>query len=194
VPGHPNQLAAARDRYRSGGGTSDSFDAYALAELARTGMHHRLSVLEPDAHETRTLRALTQAREDLVAQRVRPSEADPPICLAFLERHPSPQDAHSLGAQQLAAFVARHSYCRRRSTAEQLGRLRSAPESRAGEPEAKARRAVVLGLVAAPKPLVDQIKLLTSQVRGLLAGHPDSATPHDPARHGSLNRLLAAGD
>src|SRR5215831_5064719 len=25
---HPNQLAAARDRYRSGGGKSDGFDAY----------------------------------------------------------------------------------------------------------------------------------------------------------------------
>ena len=32
---HPNQLAAARDRYRSGGGKSDGFDAYVLAELAR---------------------------------------------------------------------------------------------------------------------------------------------------------------
>ncbi len=44
---HPNQLAASRDRYRSGGGKSDGFDAYVLAELARTDMH-RLSVLEPD--------------------------------------------------------------------------------------------------------------------------------------------------
>src|SRR5438094_1990919 len=36
---HPNQLAAARDRYRAGGGKSDGFDGYVLAELARTDMH-----------------------------------------------------------------------------------------------------------------------------------------------------------
>src|SRR5262245_5537628 len=40
---HPNQLAAARDRYRSGG-KSDGFDSYVLAELARTDMH-RLRLL-----------------------------------------------------------------------------------------------------------------------------------------------------
>src|SRR5438093_9133353 len=67
---HPNQLAAARDRYRSGGGKSDGFDAYVLAELARTDMH-RLRLLEPDSDETRGLRTLTRAREDLVEQRVR---------------------------------------------------------------------------------------------------------------------------
>ena len=61
VPVHPNQLAAARDRYRSGGGKSDGFDGYVLAELARTDMH-RLRALEPDSDETRALRALTRAR------------------------------------------------------------------------------------------------------------------------------------
>jgi transposase len=188
---HPNQLAAARDRYRSGGGKSDGFDAYVLAELARTDMH-RLTLLEPDADETRALRALTRAREGLVEQRVSLanqlraqleafwpgaarifSEVDSPIALCFLERYPSPQDARSLGEKRLAAFLARHGYCGRKSPAELLARLRSAPESRAGELEAEARRAVVLGLVAALKPLVEQIKLLTSEIRGLLADHPD---------------------
>src|ERR1700722_1738946 len=66
---HPNQLAAARDRYRTGGGKSDGFDGYVLAELARTDMH-RLRLLEPDSDETKALRALTRSREDLVEQRV----------------------------------------------------------------------------------------------------------------------------
>src|SRR5207249_5326222 len=66
---HPNQLSAARDRYRAGGGKSDGFDAYVLAELARTDMH-RLRLLEPDSDETKALRTLTRAREDLVQQRV----------------------------------------------------------------------------------------------------------------------------
>jgi len=193
VPVHPNQLAAARERYRSGGGKSDGFDAYVLAELARTDMH-RLSVLEPDADETRALRALTRAREDLVEQRVCLanqlraqleafwpgaarifSEVDSPIALCFLERYPSPQDARSLGEKRLQAFLARHGYCGRKSAAELLARLRSAPQGRAGELEAEARRAVVLGLVAALKPLVEQIKLLTSEIRGLLRDHPDGA-------------------
>jgi hypothetical protein len=56
VPVHPNQLAAARDRYRTGGGKSDGFDGYVLAELARTDMH-RLRLLEPDSDETKALRA-----------------------------------------------------------------------------------------------------------------------------------------
>jgi transposase len=52
-------------------------------------------------------------------------------------------------------------------------RLRSAPRGRAGELEPETRRAVVLGLVAALKPLVEQTRLPTSEIRGLLADHPD---------------------
>ena len=190
---HPNQLAAARDRYRSGGGKSDGFDSYVLAELARTDMH-RLRVLEPDADETRALRALTRTREDLVETRVALcnqlraqleafwpgaarifSEVDSPIALAFLERYPSPEDARSLGEKRLAAFLHRNGYSGRRSAAELLWRLREAPAGRAGELEAEARRAVVLGLVSALRPLVEQIKLLTSEIRGAVRSHPDGA-------------------
>jgi transposase len=188
---HPNQLAAARDRYRSGGGKSDGFDAYVLAELARTDMH-RLTPLQPDSDETRALPTLTRAREDLVEQRVALcnqlraqleavwpgaarifSEVDSPIALAFLERYPSPSDARSLGEKRLAAFLARHGYCGRKSAAQLLERLRSAPQGRAGELEAEARRQVVLALAAVLRPLVEQIRLLTSEIRGLLSEHPD---------------------
>jgi transposase len=188
---HPNQLAAARDRYRAGGGKSDGFDAYVLAELARTDMH-RLRLLEPDSDETKALRALTRAREDLIEQRVRlanqlraqleafwPGAArvfadlDSPIALSFIERYPSPNDARSLGEKRLAGFLARHGYCGRRSAAELLERLKTAPQGRAGEAELEARRAVVLALVAGLKPLVEQIKLLTSQIGGAVRAHND---------------------
>ena len=191
VPVHPNQLPAARDRYRSGGGKSDGFDGYVLAELARTDMH-RLRLLEPDADETRALRALTRARDDLVAQRVALgnqlraqleafwpgaarifAEVDSPIALCFLERYPSPEDARGLGEKRLAAFIARNGYSGRKSAGELLARLREAPTGATGELETEARRAVVLGLVAALKPIVEQIRLLTSQIRGALAEHPD---------------------
>ncbi len=188
---HPNQLAAARERYRSGGGKSDGFDAYVLAELARTDMH-RLRLLEPDSDETRALRTLTRAREDLVEQKVALAnqlraqleafwpgaarvfaDVDSPICLAFLERYPSPEDARGLGEKRLSGFLARHSYCGRRGADELLARLRSAPSGRSGPLESEARRQVVLALVAALRPLVEQIRLLRSEIRGLLAEHAD---------------------
>src|SRR5437764_1171311 len=55
---HPNQVAATRARFRVSGGKSDRFDAFVLCELARTD-HHRFRVLELDADETKSLRALT---------------------------------------------------------------------------------------------------------------------------------------
>ena len=66
---HPNQVAAMRPRFSAGGGKSDGFDAFVLAELARTD-HHRFRVLVPDSDATKALRALTRAREDLVDHRV----------------------------------------------------------------------------------------------------------------------------
>jgi transposase len=65
---HPNQVAAARDRFRVSGGKSDRFDAFVICELARTD-HHRFRVLEPDGDQTKALRALTRGREDLVGTR-----------------------------------------------------------------------------------------------------------------------------
>ena len=65
---HPNKVAAARDRFRVSGGKSDRFDAFVLCELARTDSH-RFRVLEPDSDATKAIRALTRAREDLVATR-----------------------------------------------------------------------------------------------------------------------------
>ena len=64
---HPNQVKAARDRFRASGGKSDRFDRFVLCELARTD-RHRFRVLEPDSDQTKALRALTRAREDLVAR------------------------------------------------------------------------------------------------------------------------------
>jgi transposase len=190
---HPNQLAASRARYSVAGGKSDGFDSYVLAELARTDMH-RLRAIEPDSDETKALRTLTRTREDLVHTRVALanqlraelerfwpgaarifSEVDSPIALCFLERYPSPQDARGLGEKRLAGFLARHGYCGRKSAGELLERLRSAPQGRAGEAELEARRTVVLALVAALKPLVEQIKLLHSQIAGAVRAHDDGA-------------------
>ena len=120
-----------------------------------------------DSDDTKALRALSRAREDLVQTRVGltnqlraelerfwPGAAvvfrdiDSPISLAFLARYPSPMDTDGLGEKRLAAFLARHAYCGRKQPAELLTRLRDAPQGRAGDAETEARRAIVLALVA----------------------------------------------
>ena len=90
---------------------------------------HRSSPLpDPGARtpiETKAIRALTRAREDLVAARTGVmnqlraelerfwpgplrlfSHMDAEILLAFLERYPSPADAHGLGVARMQAFLA----------------------------------------------------------------------------------------
>jgi transposase len=191
LPMHPKQVAASRARFRAAGGKSDRFDAFVLCELARTD-NHRFRVLEPDSDRTKALRALTRGREDLVHARVAlcsqlraelerfwPGpiglfmKLDSPISLAFLERYPTPADARGLGEQRLAGFLARQRYSGGQKPAELMFKLRRAPEGRVGEAELAARRTLVLALVAAIKPLVEQIKQLTEQIATALREHPD---------------------
>lgn len=125
---HPNQVAATRARFRVSGGKSDRFDAFVLCELARTDSH-RFRVLEPDSDQTKALRALTRARQDLVHTKVAVTnqlrselerfwpgpiglfcDLDSQISLAFVERYPSPADARPLGEQRLQAFLDRQRY------------------------------------------------------------------------------------
>ena len=188
---HPNQVAAARPRFRAAGGKSDRFDAFVLCELARTD-HHRFRVLEPDSDQTKALRALTRAREDLVQTKVALTHQlraelerfwpgpvglfkhlDSPISLAFLERYPSPLDARSLGEKRLGTFLAREGYSGRKTASELLARLNRAPLSGAGQAELNTRRQVVLAVVATLKPLVAQIKELDRQIASAVRAHPD---------------------
>lgn len=146
---HPNQVKAARARFAVAHGKSDRFDAYVLAELARADAH-RFRALVPDTEETKALKTLTRAREDLVGVRVELANQlraqlqafwpgallfdalDSLISLAFLKRYPSPADAKSLGP-------------------------------------------VVLGLVGALGPIVSEIAVLDARIRERLAAHPDAA-------------------
>jgi transposase len=189
---HPNQLKAARPRYAVAHGKSDRFDAYVLAELARTDAH-RFRVLVPDSDQTKALRALTRAREDLVGARVELAnqlrsqlqafwpgalifaDVDSRVALAFIARYPSPADAKGLGAKRMAAFLQRNGYSGRTDPAELVARMNAAPKGTAGRAEQRARRAVVGGLVAALGPIVEEIARLSAQIRSALAAHPDAA-------------------
>lgn len=188
---HPNQMAAARERFRAAAGKSDRFDAMVLCELARTDAH-RFRVLAPLGDETLALRSLVRAREDLVGAKVAlanqlraqleaswPGAAkifaavDSPIALAFLARYPSAADARGLGPKRLAAFLARHSYCGRRSSEALLERLRGAPVAALGEAEAEARRTAIAGLVGALSQMVAEIRRLEAEIAGAVRSHPD---------------------
>jgi transposase len=188
---HPNQVKAARPRFAVAHGKSDRFDAYVLAELARTDAH-RFRALVPDGEETKALKALTRAREDLVGVRVELAnqlraqleafwpgalifrDLDSPISLAFLARYPSPAEAKGLGERRMAAFLERNSYSGHTEAAVLVDRMRSAPKGTAGAAEQVTRRGLVLGLVAALRPIVTEIAKLTSQIRDALAAHPDA--------------------
>lgn len=190
---HPNQVAAARDRFRAAAGKSDRFDARVLCELARTD-RHRFPALAPLSDDTLALRCLLRAREDLVAVRVHLAnqlratlehawpgpvglfaDIDSPISLAFLERYPAAHDARGLGPKRLQGFLARHGYCGRRSPHELIDRLRGAPQPAIASAHAEAARTTVLARVRALRPIVEEIALLSSQITGALDAHPDAA-------------------
>jgi len=190
---HPNKVAAARDRFRVSGGKSDRFDAFVLCELARTD-HHRFRILEPDSDRTKAIRALTRAREDLVAartgivnqlraelERFWPgpltlfSHMDAEILLAFLERYPSPADAHGLGVARMQAFLVREHYSGGQHPTALMAKLRSAPRGRIGEVELAARRRLVLSFVAMIRTLNAQIKDLEREIRAQVRAHPDGS-------------------
>jgi transposase len=190
---HPNQVKAARGRFRASGGKSDRFDRFVLCELARTDSH-RFRVLEPDSDQTKALRALSRARENLVGARVALAnqlraelerfwpgpiglfaDLDSPISLAFLARYPSPADARGLGVKRLATFLKAHRYTNRKTPAQLLERLRSAPAGRAGEIETRTRRMVVVGLTHTLQMMVEQIAELESEIARALGAHPDGA-------------------
>ncbi len=189
---HPNQVKAARDRFRASGGKSDRFDRFVLCELARTD-RHRFRLLEPDSDQTKALRALVRARENLVGARVALchqlraelerfwpgpiglfSALDSPISLAFLARYPSPLDARGLGEKRMAAFLDGRRYAGRKTPEQLLERLRAAPAGRTGEVETQARRLVVIALVGTLQTLVTQIVELEHQIAQALDAHPDA--------------------
>lgn len=191
APIHPNVVRACRPRYRAAGGKSDPADAFMLADILRTD-GHRFRPLRPASSEIRALRALVRGRDDLVATRVAlanqlrstlegfwPGAAaifadiDSPIALAFASRYPTPDSAARLGTKRLAAFLAAHSYCGRRTPDELLARLRAAPTGLAGEPEAEARGELVRSLATALTALVAEIARLSARTEHDIAQLPD---------------------
>jgi len=191
VPIHPNIVKATRPRYRSHGAKSDASDAYLLADLLRTD-GTRFHPLQPQSDAIRALRALVRGRDDLVATRVQLAnqlrsllesfwpgaagifaEIDSPIALAFVQRYPTPASAARCGEKRLAAFLAQHRYCGRRTPAALLERLRAAPPAHTDELETDAKRTLVQALAASLTTIVEQIAQLTARIEHTVADSDD---------------------
>lgn len=193
-----------RRRYAVGGAKSDPGDSYVIADVARTD-GHRLRRLEPLSEHTRALRAVVRARDNLVDQRIALAnqltaclqafwpgasvifaDVASTICLDFLERYPTPESAARLGEVRLASFLKKVGYSGRRSAAELLERLRSAPEGVIGI-EAEARADVVRGMVRVMRALLASIKEIDRSVIAHLGEHPDAAVFTSLPRSGLIN-------
>lgn len=205
VPIHPNVVKATRPRYGTSCAKSDPGDAYLLADLLRTD-GHRFRPLEPLSDSLRALRSKVRTRDDLVAARVRLAnqlrslleafwpgaaaifaDVDSPIGLDFIERYPAPRDAAHLGPKRLARFLAAHRYSGRRSPAELLDRLRTAPTGLAGDIEEDSRRMQALAYVAAIRPIVAQLRKLTSSIEHDIAQLAVGRTMMSFPRAGRVN-------
>lgn len=188
---HPNMVKACRSRYRSHGGKSDPSDAYVIADVLRTD-GHRFASLKAESDEIRALRALVQARDEMVTSRVRIanqlremlnsywpgaaalfSDVDTRISLAFLQRYPSPASAHRLGVRRMAAFCKQHGYSGRCTPEELLERLNNAAQATLGEMETKAREQGAIALARILCVLVEQIGEATRRLEAFVASCED---------------------
>lgn len=205
VPIHPNAVKACRPRYRAAGGKSDPGDAYILADVLRTD-GHRFRPLRPPSDSMRALRALTRARDALVAERVTVgnqlralldgfwpgaagvfAEVDSLIALAFLERYPTPSSAARLGDKRMAAFLAANNYSGGRTPSELLERLRAAPTGLAGPLEEEVKGELVKALVAVLRTLRERIGDITKRLERAVADHPAGRLVMSFPRAGKVN-------
>lgn len=205
VPVKPNAIKAWRDGEVLSGAKSDAGDAAVIAEYLRL-RYHRLHAAAPYSDQTRALRAVVRTRDDLVDMRVAAAnqlaalldahwpgakavfaDVESPISLAFLARYPTPASARHLGEQRMAAFLVKHGYCGRRTPAQLLQRLRSAPAGTTGEALTEALRDAVLALAAVLTAINTAIKDTDRSVAAHLGEHPDGPVFTSLPRSGQIN-------
>jgi transposase len=205
VPVKPNAIKTWRDGEVLSGAKSDAGDAAVIAEYLRLRAH-KLRVAAPYSDETRALRTVVRTRGDLVELRVAATnqlsalldahwpgaraifaDVESPVSLEFLTRYPTPAAAAHLGEKRMAAFCVKHGYSGRRTAAQLLARLRSAPAGTAREALTEALRDTVLAAVAVLQALNASVKALDRSVAAHLGEHPDGAIFTSLPRSGQVN-------
>jgi transposase len=205
VPVKPNAIKTWREGEVLSGAKSDAGDAAVIAEYLRLRAH-KLRVVAPYSDETRALRTIVRSRGDLVELRVAATnqlsavldahwpgaraifaDVESPISLKFLTRYPTPAAAAHLGEQRMAAFCLKHGYSGRRSPAELLARLRSAPAGTTAEALTEALRDTVLAAAGVLTALNASVKNLDRSIAAHLGEHPDGAIFTSLPRSGQVN-------
>jgi transposase len=205
VPVSPNAIKTWREGEVLSGAKSDAGDAAVIAEYLRLRCH-RLQVAVPYSGETQALRTVVRTRSDLVDMRVAATnqlsalleaswpgaqaifaDVESPISLAFLTRYPTPASAARLGEKRIAAFCTSQGYSGKRSAAELLARLRSAPAGTAGVALTTALGTAVLALVAVLRTLNTAVKDLDRSATARLGEHPDGEIFTSLPRSGQIN-------
>jgi transposase len=206
----PNQVKNLRGRYGSAGNKDDRFDAFVLADTLRTD-RARLRALTPDSEATVALRRTCRARKDLVGHRVAVAnqlrahlrnafpgavglfaELDSPISLAFLTRFDTQDRADWLWPKRLAAWLASLGYSGHTDPTTLHARLIAAPRGATGD-HGLAHAHITRALLATLTTLVEQIKILSTQIGAQLATHADAHIFTSLPRSGTVRaaRLLA---
>jgi len=205
VPVKPNAIKTWRDGEVLSGAKSDAGDAAVIAEYLRLRAH-KLKAAAPYSGQTKALRTVVRARGDLVEMRVAATnqlsalldahwpgakaifaDVESPVSLEFLTRYPTPAAAAHLGEKRMAAFCVKHGYCGRRTAAELLTRLRSAPAGATGEALTEALRDAVLAAVSVLTALNASVKALDRSAAAHLGEHPDSVIFTSLPRSGQVN-------
>ncbi|WP_219996110.1 IS110 family transposase [Nocardioides humi] len=187
----PNQVKNLRGRYGSAGNKDDRFDAYVLADTLRTD-RTRLRPLIPDRDDTVALRRACRARKDLVKHRVAVAnqlrahlrnvfpgaiglfrDIDSEISLTFLTRFDTQDRADWLTPQRLGGWLTKQGYSGRTDPAVLHARLLDAPRGATGI-HATTQAAITASYVTLLLTLVEQIKILSTQIDRQLDAHTDA--------------------
>ena len=206
----PAQVKNLRSRYGSAGNKDDRFDAYVLADVARTD-RRRLTPLAKSTPAAQALRSSVRARRDLVEHRVAAANQlrahlqvtfpgavdlfaalDSQVSLSFLERFPTQPKADWLTVERLEAWLAKIAYSGRTDPAVLHARLLAAPRGTTG-PEARSHAATTLAFVAVLRTLNTQIAAQADSIASQLDLHPDAHIVKSLPRSGTIRaaRLLA---
>ena len=204
VPIHPNAFHAARPRWGASKAKSDPGDSYKLADYLRTD-GHRLTRLKAMDQATRDLQLLTRTRRDHLDAKVAATNQldallathwpgaravfarlDSDIALDFLDRYPTPAAAAHLGEARMSVFCRRHGYSGRRTPADLLTRLRSAPVTPSGPPGDTLTDAI-RAQVRLLRALLATIDELDHAILAALPSHPKTALLEPLPRIGRIN-------
>jgi transposase len=189
---NPLQAARFRDRYAVSGAKSDTADAHALADMARTDAH-QLRPVAADSDQAGAVKVVARAHKTLIWERTRHTQRlrhqlreyfpaaleaypdlDAPEVLELLGKAPDPARAARLSKAQISAALKRAG---RRNIPERVNLIRAALRGpQLGQPPVitAAYAATVRALIAVISTVSEQAAVLQGDVEDHFGRHPDA--------------------